>query len=123
MAKEEDINKEVQDIIKKDAESIRECEAIAKKHNTRKVYKLTLRVGDEDSEDMATAFFRKPSRVEFSAAVAIQQRDPMKAKGILLNSMFLEGDRRVIEDDYAFMCAALYVDEMVGLMYGDLKKN
>jgi len=106
-----------------DAESINECVELAKKHATRKVYKLTVRVGDEDSEEFATAFFRKPNRIEFAAAVAVQQRDPVKAKQMLLNTMFLEGDRRVIDDDYAFMCAYLSVDEMIGLYYGDLKKN
>lgn len=119
----EELDNEVLGELAKDAESIKECEAIAAKYKARKVYKITVPVGDEDSDDYATAYFRKPNRVEFSAALARQGRDPLGAKEMLLRVMFLEGDKRIYEDDYALFCASLYVNDMVGLVYGDIKKN
>lgn len=113
----------LKEIICLDEESIKECEEIAKKHSISKAYKLTAQLNDEDSKEFATAFFRKPSRTEFGSAMAYSNADPIRTKELILNSCFLEGDKSVIENDYALMCAAGHVDDIVGMIYGDLKKN
>ncbi|MPM00620.1 hypothetical protein SDC9_46847 [bioreactor metagenome] len=109
------MNEELQQTIAKEAEIIRECQAIADKHKVSKAYRLCVKVDHENSTETATAYFRKPNRVEHSAALLIERRDPLRAKEILLRAMFLEGDMRVLDNDYAFMCASLSVPEFIHL--------
>jgi hypothetical protein len=73
-------------------------EEIRIKYNAAKVYPLTAEVDGKKYE----AWIRKPNRVELGAFMQLSQKNPIQATEVLLNSIFLEGDRDFIEDDAMF---------------------
>jgi hypothetical protein len=99
-----------------------ELEAIAKKYGVKNVFKITANV-DMDSDETATAFFKWPGRNAISSSMAIQNRDPLMAKLIVLQAGFLEGDRRILDDEYTFCNACTVLDDVIGFRMAEIKKN
>lgn len=96
--------------------------AIAKKHNVQKVFEIHCNVDDETNET-TNAIFKYPARQVLSSAMAIQERNPLMAKEIILRACFLEGDKRLLDDDYIFGNACTVLDELIGHRMAVLKKN
>lgn len=99
-----------------------ELDAIGKKYGVSKVFKIVANV-DQDSEETATAFFKWPGRNAISAGMALKDRDPLMAKLIVLQAGFLEGDRRILDDEYTFCNACTVLDDVIGFRMAEIKKN
>ena len=97
-------------------------QAIADKHKIKDVYRISVPMNDEGT-DIEEAFFKKPNRKVLGAAMSSFQRDPIKAMEVLLNSTFIEGDKRVLEDDEAFIAAAQAAQQMINVRAATIKKN
>ena len=93
---------------------------IAAKHGVKTVFGIS--VPDENGNDV-TAYFKKPGRQVLSLSLSIQDRDPLKAKEMILRNCFLEGDKRIMDDDDIFISACTVVDEMLTYRKANLKKN
>ena len=98
-----------------------EMDAIAKKHGLVSIYKMMVPVGD--TEEIATGYFRRPTRQEFGAALSIMDKNPLRAKEIILGACWLEGDKRILEDDHTFINACTRVDDIIYIQEAALKKN
>lgn len=81
---------------------------------------LIVPVGDELKE-FAVAYLKKIERSLMGAYLS--SIDPIAKKEMLLNSIFVAGDRRIIDDDDIFYSACLKVDEMLAFPYGVFVKN
>ena len=100
---------------------IEQADAIKKKYNIKKVFQLEVQDEDGDGE-WAKAYVRKPNLKEFSAFAKISQDDNIKALKVLLVNIFLEGDKRIIEDDDFFLSAMPQLNEIVSVQASRIKK-
>ena len=57
------------------------------------------------------------------AAMSVMMKNPLKANEILLTSNWLEGDKRILEDDDLFLSAGQLLGEIIKVREGQLKKN
>jgi hypothetical protein len=98
---------------------------IAKRNGVAEVFEVKAYKKNKESGniDEITAVFRKPSRSVISASMSQQNRNPLGAKETILRSCFLEGDKRILDDDDFFLSACTVVDEMIEIRMADLKKN
>lgn len=98
----------------------------AKKHGVDEVYKLIVPVNDED---YAEAIVKYPSLNSYSIAMTLEDTNPLKGKLIVLNDMFLEGDRRMLEPDKStmnmkiFLRACTALDRILDLKAAGIKKK
>lgn len=97
-------------------------DAVAKKHKVNVVFELKVPMDDE-GKDYAIGYIKKPSRASLGAAMSLIGTNPIKANEILLQSNWLEGDKRILEDDDAFMSASILLEEVVTIRKGEIKKN
>ena len=95
-----------------------EYQALKQKHG--RIDMLVVPVGNELKE-FAVAYLKKIERTLMSAYLS--SNDPIAKKEMLLSSIFIAGDRRVIDDDDVFYSACLKVDEMIAFPYGVFVKN
>lgn len=105
-----------------DHEMIEAC----KKHGVDEVYKLRIPVS---SEDFAEALVKYPSLNAYSIAMTLEDTNPLKGKLIVLNDMFLEGDRRMLEPEKStqnmkiFLRACTALDRILDLKMASIKKK
>lgn len=97
-------------------------EKLKRKHKTPVIYELSVPLNDEGTEH-AVAYLRKPTRFELSPLIKQIESDPMGALTILLNTIWLEGDERIKEDDDVFFGAIGSLQEIITFRVGNLKKN
>lgn len=95
---------------------------LAKKHGVKKVFSISANT-DADTDEKATAYFKWPGRNAISSSLAVQGRDPLLAKEIVLRAGFLEGDERILNDEYTFCNACTVLDDIIGFRMADIKKN
>jgi hypothetical protein len=95
---------------------------VAKRHNVEKVYMLKIPTNDEGTE-FAIGFIKKPSRATMGAAMSVIAKNPLKANEIVLQSSWLEGDKRILEDDDLFMAAGALLGDIIQVRTGEVKKN
>jgi len=93
---------------------------IAAKHGVKTVFEISVQ---DEEENTVTAYFKKPGRQVLSLSLSIQDRDPLKAKEIILRNGYLGGDKRIMDDDELFISACTVVDEMITYRKATLKKN
>lgn len=103
-----------------DAQDKKELDAIAQKHKVKTVFCIIVPRGDGTE---AKAFFKKPDRMIYGAALSMQARNPLSAKEIVLRSCFLEGDQEIIDDDDLFFSACTVVEDMIVIRQANIKKN
>lgn len=97
-----------------------ELDDIARRHNQKTVF--CIEVPREDGS-IAKAYFKKPDRNVYGAALSLQARNPLSAKEVILRSCFLEGDKDIIDNDDLFFSACTVVDEMLTIQMASIKKN
>lgn len=97
-----------------------ELDAIAQKYGAKKVFCIEV---PRENGSIAKAYFKKPDRNVYGAALSITSRNPLAAKETILRSTFLEGDKEIIEDDDLFFSACTVVDEMLDVTMAIIKKN
>jgi len=68
-------------------------------------------------------YLKKPDRSTISMALANQDRDPLRAKEIILAKSWLAGDDRIKTDDDAFYSASSVLDVFYQVRSASLKKN
>ena len=95
---------------------------VAKRHNVEKVFMIKIPTNDEGTEH-AIGYIKKPSRATLGAAMSIMAKNPLKANEIVLQSSWLEGDRRILDDDDLFMAAGALLQEIIQIRTGEVKKN
>lgn len=93
---------------------------IAVKHNVKTVFEISV---NDDEGNPVTAYFKKPSRQILSVALSLQDRDPLKSKELILRNCWLEGDKRIVDDDDLFISACTVVDEIMHYRKAVIKKN
>ena len=97
----------------------------AKKHGVDEVYKLLIPIND----DLCEALVKFPSLNAYSIAMTLEDTNPLKGKLIVLNDMFLEGDRRMLEPEKStmnmklFLRACTVIDRIVDLKAAAIKKK
>ena len=100
-----------------------EAEKIKKKYKIKKTF--LIEVEDEDSEDVdawAKGWVRKPTLKEFSAFSKIAQNDNIGGLKVLLTNIFLEGDKRILEDDEFFLSAMTQLEAIINVQASRIKK-
>jgi hypothetical protein len=104
---------------------IQEMIEAAKKHGVDEVYKLTVPINEEYVE----ALVKYPSLNAYSIGLTLEDTNPLKGKLIVLNDMFLEGDRRMLEPEKStmnmkiFLRACTAIDRIVDLKTAMIKKK
>lgn len=93
-------------------------EVLRLKHG--EIYTMTIPVDDLGTE-VAVGYFKKVDRQIMGASLSIS--DPIVSKQIILESTFIDGDRRILDEDDLFFSACMLVDEMLTFRKGELKKN
>jgi|SRR5690242_21323365 len=102
-------------------------EDVAKKHGVDEVYEISIPVNDSGEE--AKAYMKYPSLNAYSVGMTLEDTNPLKGKLIVLNDMFLEGDRRMLEPEKStlnmkiFLRACTQIDGIIDLRMATLKKK
>lgn len=97
----------------------------AKRHGVDEVYKLKVPLNEEYVE----ALVKYPSLNAYSIGLTLEDTNPLKGKLIVLNDMFLEGDRRMLEPDKStqnmkiFLRACTAIDRILDLKAAIIKKK
>ena len=95
-------------------------DAIAAKWKVKEVFEIE---SYNVAGDKIVSYHKKPSRTDYGQALAIQDRNPLTAKEIIIRTTFLEGDERVFTDDEFFYSACTVIDEILVHRLASLKKN
>lgn len=110
-------------------ESLRkEAENVARKHGIKSIKKIfKISVFDEDSEnnedgEWISCYVRKPKLSEFSMFTKLAETDKINALKTVLNTVFIEGDKKILEDDDCFMGAMLQVEPIMNVYASKIKK-
>lgn len=96
-------------------------EALKKQYGGR-VYAIIVPCDDEGT-DIAVGFVKKPDRTLLGLVLSQLTVNQIKAFEILLNSTWIEGDNRILNDDDVFMSAMASLNEMITIRQGVLKKS
>lgn len=75
-----------------------------------------------EAVDGKACYLRRPTRMEFSAANVIGGADAIKAKEILLRNCWLGGDMEIQNDDQYFYGVGAWMDDLIGMVVGELKE-
>jgi len=97
-----------------------DAERLKKTYSLKKVFYISTE--DEDSGEEIGAFFRKPSLKEFSQFSSISQKDSIAGIQNLMNNVFLEGNKLVIEDDDYFLACMQQIESIVQVQASTVKK-
>jgi hypothetical protein len=126
-SKIEGVEVEINDVDAKFVEEqdllLAQAEKIKKKYKIKKTF--LIEVEDEDSEDedaWVKAWIRKPTLKEFSAFSKIAQNDNIGGLKVLLTNIFLEGDKRILEDDEFFLSAMTQLEAIINVQASRIKK-
>lgn len=98
----------------------------AKKHGVDECYKIIIPVNEEE---VAEAIVKYPSLNAYSIALTMEETNPLKGKLVVLNDMFLQGDRRMLEPDKStmnmkiFLRACTALDRILDLKAAVIKKK
>ena len=94
------------------------------KHNNKgsSIYTIEVPVND-DCNEYAIGYVRSPKRNELAIVLAQLEQKPIETMEILLNTVWLEGDERIKNDDEIFFGAISTLEDLVKFRKGQLKKN
>jgi hypothetical protein len=93
---------------------------IAKRYGVPEVFEIK---AINPKGETASAVFKKPDRNIISASMSKESFDPLGAKEVVLRSSFLEGDKRLLDDDEFFLSACTRVNDMIVIFMAEIKKN
>lgn len=121
-----DTLRQTQDDTLRQAQEDQEMIDACKKHGVDEIYKLRVPVS---GEDFTEALVKYPSLNSYSIAMTLEDTNPLKGKLIVLNDMFLEGDRRMLEPEKStmnmkiFLRACTAIDRILDLKAAGIKKK
>jgi hypothetical protein len=95
---------------------------VAKRHNAAKVLMIKVALNDEYTE-FTYGFIKYPAREDVSIAMTFKATDPLKGKQIVLENNWLEGDKKILEDDELFLSACTALDDVLAIRQAIVKKN
>jgi len=104
---------------------------IARKHGLKSIKKVfMLSVFDEDFEgengeedgQWIDGWVRKPDLSDFSMFTKLAETDKINALKSILNTVWLEGDRKILEDDDCMMSAMLQIEPIMNVFASKIKK-
>ena len=75
-----------------------------------------------ESEDGKAAYLHAPDRSVIGAAIIEAQGDPVRHNEFVLNNCWIEGDECLRKEDRYFLGLQSYLDSMVEMVRGSLKK-
>lgn len=122
------------DALKEQAEALRlkeeqEMDEMCKRHNVPTVYKVHVPTDSTYTETLS-CFLKYPSFEAYSIGLSLEDKHPLKAKKILLDSMWLEGDQRLkladstnAEELNLFLSLCTIIDEIVDVRQALIKKK
>jgi hypothetical protein len=99
-----------------------EMDRITKANPNVKVIMLKIPKNDQYTE-FTYGWLRYPSRQYISIAMTMKDSDPLKGKQIVIENSWIEGDRKIIDDDELFLSACTVLDEVIGVRQALVKKN
>lgn len=111
--------KELEAQLKKEDDLLDE---VSKRHPAVKVLMLKVPLNDEYTK-FTYGFLKYPNRTDVSIAMTMQNTDPLRGKQVVMESNWLEGDRRLIDDDELFLSACTALDSVLSIRQAIVKKN
>ena len=93
--------------------------------NVKKIFHIEVRDEDDDSDGNPVwvgAYFGKPTLKLFSQFSKNAQKDRINALKVLLMNLYLEGDRRILDDDDYFLAAMGQIEGIVNVQESRIKK-
>lgn len=95
------------------------------KDNTEQTDKIEqqLKEIEKDLYIVLYGYIKKPGRSTLGLALSMYDRDPLKAKEVILEKSWLKGDERIKTNDDAFLSASTVIGEFLTVGKAGLKKN
>lgn len=94
---------------------------LKKLHNIPHVYVLKIPRNDEETE-FAVAYLKAPTR-QILSLVATFKSDQIRASEVLLENIWLDGDKEILTNDELFFGAIPTLDGLMKVRIGNLKKK
>lgn len=79
------------------------AEELKAKNKLRKVFAVTVNGDDDDDKPLYVAYLRRPNLIQFSQYMSFAQKDVVQANKMLAQSIFLDGDRELVDDEELFL--------------------
>ena len=98
-----------------------EIKELKKKHG--EVYELDVDFEEKGERTVLYGYLKKPDRTTIGLSLSMIERDPLRAKQVILEKSWLAGDERIKNDDDAFLSATTVLDEFLIVRRAGLKKN
>lgn len=82
-----------------------------------------------EPEEEVKFTLKYPTLNAYSIAMSLEDTNPLKGKLVMLNDMFVDGDRRILEPDKSpdhfklFLRAVILIDRIIDLKLGIVKKK
>ena len=89
--------------------------------NVKRIFHIEVEDEENDGEWVG-AYFSKPTLKLFSQFSKNQAKDRINALKVLLVNLFLEGDRRLLDDDDYFLAAMGQIEAIVHVQSSRIKK-
>lgn len=84
-------------------EIAQKIQALKEQHGVKKVYVIVVEGDEDDDKPLYIAYFRRPNLMQFSIYMNFVQKDLIQANKQLAQSVFLDGDRALVDDDDLFL--------------------
>ncbi len=96
-------------------------EELQKKHGISKVWIVAVQVGETD--EVVTGYFRRPTTTMMDIGTIMRETKPNSAKKFIIKSCFLDGDQRIVDDEWTLDNATTVTDDIIAVYQAVLKKN
>lgn len=97
---------------------------IKEKLKLRKIYVVVVPGEDDDDKPFYVAYLRRPNLMQFSQYMSFFQKDVVQANKMLAQSVFIEGDRELVDDDELFLYGLMnHLSQVVESRNGELVKR
>lgn len=101
--------------------SDKEIQELKDKH--KDVYVIDVDFEENGKIVVLYGYLKKPDRTTIGLSLSMIERDPLRAKQVILEKCWLAGDERIKTDDDAFLSATTVLDEFLVVRRAGLKKN
>jgi len=91
------------------------------KHGISKVWVVAVQVGETD--EVVTGYFRRPTTNMMDIGSIMRETKPNSAKKFIIKSCFLDGDQRIVDDEWTLDNATTITDEIISIYQAVIKKN
>lgn len=79
------------------------AKALKEKNKLRRVFAVTVLGDEEDDKPLYVAYLRRPNLMQFSQYMSFVQKDIVQANKLLAQSVFIGGDRELVDDEELFL--------------------